>query len=483
MPDLKKNFFYSALLTVANYVFPLITYPYVSRVLGVTGIGVCNFIDNIVNWFIVFSTMGISVLGVREIASARENRAERSRTFSDLLALTGLTTLIAALVLTGAMFVVPKLVPYRKLLFVGVVKLVAHSLSLEWFYSGMEEFRYITLRSIAVKCLYVVSVFLFVRNADDFGVYYVLLTAAVVVNMLLNVIFSRRFTRFSFKDVDLRRFAAPFFLLGLNYVLTSVYSSLNVIYLGFALDTVQVGYYTTANKILLIIIALISAFTTVMLPRMSAVLTDGKREAFIQYVERAINTLFLVGIPGMFFIQAEASDIVRIISGPGYEGAVLPMISIAPMVLVGGLDQILIIQTMMPLKMDRRIVINSAVGAGVGFILSILLVRSLGAQGSAIVWMGSEAAVCLGAAFAVFRKDFITFPTAKVVKAFLLYLPLLGILLLIRHSGIGHFFVRFSVAAGVSLVYFIIVSIIILKDPVVLEGLHWLTGLKKDKEA
>ena len=107
----------------------------------------------------------------------------------------------------------------------------------------------------------------------------------------------------------------------------------------------------------------------------------------------------------------------------------------------------------------------------------------MGAQGSAIVWMGSEAAVCLGAAFAVFRKDFITFPTAKVVKAFLLYLPLLGILLLIRHSGIGHFFVRFSVAAGVSLVYFIIVSIIILKDPVVLEGLHWLTGLKKDKEA
>ena len=482
MPSLKKNFFYSALLTVANYVFPLITYPYVSRVLGVTGIGICNFVDNIVNWFIVFSTMGISVLGVREIAAARENRAERSRTFSDLLALTGLTTLIAAVVLLGAIFVVPKLVPYRKLLFVGVVKLIAHSLSLEWFYSGMEDFKYITNRSIAVKCLYVAAVFLFVRSAADYGVYYILLTATVLLNMLINVIYSRRFTRLSFKSVDLRRFAAPFFLLGLNYVLTSVYSSFNVIYLGLVKGTVEVGYYTTANKIVLIIIALISAFTTVMLPRMSAVLTDGKREAFMEYVDRAINTLFLVGIPGMFFIQAEAADIVRIISGPGYEGAIVPMMTIAPMVLIGGLDQILIIQTMMPLKMDRRIVINSALGAGVGLLLAILLVRSTGAQGAAIVWICSETAVCLGAAFAVFRKDFITFPAAKVLKVFLLYLPLLALLLLVRYSGIGHFAVRFVVGAGISFVYFIVVSIFILKDPVILEGLRWLSGRKPDPD-
>ena len=474
MPNLKKNFLYSALLTVANYVFPLITYPYVSRVLGVTGIGICNFVDNIVNYFIVFSTMGIAVLGVREIAAAREDKTARSRTFSDLLALTGLTTLLAAVVLTGAIFVVPKLIPYRKLLLVGVVKLVAHSLSLEWFYSGMEDFRYITNRSIVVKCLYVAAVFLFVRSADDYGVYYVLLTATVLVNMLVNVIYSRRFTRFSFKQVDLRRFALPFILLGLNYVLSSVYSSFNVIYLGLVRDTVQVGYYTTATKILNIVIALISAFTTVMLPRMSAVLTDGKREEFIQYVERAINTLFLVGIPGMFFIQMEASDIVRIISGPGYEGAVVPMITIAPMVLIGGLDQILIIQTMMPLKMDRRIVINSAVGSVVGLLLAILSVRSMGALGSAIVWICSETAVCIGAATAVFRKDFMPFPYAKVLKAFLLYLPLLGILFLFRYFAISQLFVRFAVTAGICLVYFIVVSVVILKDPVIEEGCSWL---------
>ena len=104
MPSLKKNFFYSALLTLANYIFPLITYPYVSRVLGVTNIGICNFVDNIVNWFIVFSTMGISVLGVREIASVRSGKEERGKGFSSLLALNGLTTLAAPGGVGGALF-------------------------------------------------------------------------------------------------------------------------------------------------------------------------------------------------------------------------------------------------------------------------------------------------------------------------------------------------------------------------------------------
>ena len=163
MANLKKNFFYSALLTLANYIFPLITYPYVSRVLGVTNIGICNFVDSIINYFLVFSTMGISVLGVREIAAAREDRKERSRVFSNLLFLNAFTTLIATLVLLVSIFVVPSWAPYRKLLLVGVAKLLANSLFLDWLYRGVEEFRYITHRSILIKTLYVISIFLFVR--------------------------------------------------------------------------------------------------------------------------------------------------------------------------------------------------------------------------------------------------------------------------------------------------------------------------------
>ena len=468
MPSLKKNFFYSALLTVANYVFPLITYPYVSRVLGVTGIGICNFVDNIVNWFIVFSTMGIFVIGVREIAAVRSGAQERSEVFSSLLALNGLMTLAAAMVLTLAIFIVPKLAAYRTLLFLGVAKLVAHSLSLEWFFRGVEEFKYITNRSIIIKTLYVVAVFLFVRQADDYGVYYLLLTLAVVANTLVNVRYARRYVSFSLKDVDLKRFAAPFFILGLNYILTSFYSTMNVIYLGFVQGAEQVGYYTSATKILTIVTALISAFTTVMLPRMSAVLTDGKLDEFRTYVHNAFRLLFLVGIPGVFLLLTLSPDIVRVISGAGYEGAVVPMRIVAPMLIISGLDQILIMQFMMPRKEDRRILINSAIGAVVGIVLNLALVRTMGAKGSSIVWLCAEMAVCIAAMIAVFGKDKEVFPGKSVLKMVLLYLPLLLVLYGIGTVSKGNSFIRLVVAGLVTFLYFAVVSCGILKEPLVM---------------
>ena len=467
MPSLKKNFFYSALLTLANYVFPLITYPYVSRVLGVTGIGICNFVDNIVNYFIVFSTMGIFVIGVREIAAVRSGEQERSKVFSSLLTLNGLMTLAAALVLTLAIFLVPKLAAYRTLLFLGVAKLIAHSLSLGWFFRGVEEFKYITNRSIIIKTLYVVAVFLFVRQAEDYGVYYLLLTLAVVANTLVNVRYARRYVSFSLKGVDLKRFAAPFFILGFNYILTSFYSTLNVVYLGFVQGAEQVGYYTSATKILTIVTALISAFTTVMLPRMSAVLTDGKLEEFRTYVNNAFRILFLVGIPGVFLLFTLSPDIVRVISGAGYEGAVVPMRIVAPMLIISGLDQILIMQIMMPMKEDRQILINSAIGAAVGIVLNFALVRTMGAKGSSIVWLCAEVAVCVAAMMAVFGKDKGIFPGKSVLKMTLLYLPLLLLLYVIGTVSKANSFLRLGVAGLVTFVYFVVVSCGFLQDPLV----------------
>lgn len=479
MPSLKKNFFYSALLTVANYVFPLITYPYVSRVLGVTGIGICNFVDNIVNWFIVFSTMGISVLGVREIATVRENRDERSRTFSNLLTLTSLTTMAAAFILLVAIFLVPKLLPYRKLLFVGVAKLIAHSLSLEWLFRGIEEFKYITNRSILIKSLFVLAVFVFVRKPEDYGVYFILLSLTVIANTLVNALYASRFVSFSLKGLDLKRFAGPFFLLGFNFVLTSFYSFFNVVYLGFVQDNDQVGFYSTAIKIMTIVTALISAFTTVMLPRMSAVLTEGRQNDFRRYVVNAIDILFLVGIPAVFLMHTEALDIVWVIAGAGYDGAIQPLRIVAPMLLIVGLNQILIMQILMPMKRDLRIFVNSAIGAVVGILLNLLLVQSMGAEGSAIVWISAESVVCVGAMIAVFFGNGLSFPLKKVLRMLLLYLPLLLILMQISSLHIEKSYFRLALSGGVTAMYFLAVSCWILKDPLVVGTVRQLAGWKK----
>ena len=170
--SLKNNFIYSSILTVSKYLFPLIVYPYISRTLGLSNIGIVNFIDNIINYFVFVSMMGISTVGVREIAARKNNQDQLSKTFVSLLTLTAITTLIAIIALWVSMYTVPKLIPYQNLLYIGLVKLLFNFFLIEWFFTGMEEFKYITIRSILVKCAYVLSVFVLVRDASDYGIYY-----------------------------------------------------------------------------------------------------------------------------------------------------------------------------------------------------------------------------------------------------------------------------------------------------------------------
>ena len=128
----KRNFIYSSILTCANYVFPLITYPYVSRVLGVTNIGICNFVDSIINYFILFSMMGVSAVGIREIAGSMNDSQRQSRIFSSLLTLNGIATFIMLVALFISIYVIPELYEHRNLMYIGAARLVANLFLVEW---------------------------------------------------------------------------------------------------------------------------------------------------------------------------------------------------------------------------------------------------------------------------------------------------------------------------------------------------------------
>ena len=468
MANLKKNFFFSALLTLANYIFPLITYPYVSRVLGVSNIGICNFVDGVVDFFIMFSMMGITVVGVREIATTKGDRTTLDRTFSSLLSLNAITSLLAAAALTAGIFLVPKLHAYKEMMFIGVVRLLSNFLCIEWLFKGMEDFRYITIRSILIKSLFVVSVLVFIKKPEDYSVYYLLFSLTFLANAAVNLVYSRRSVSFSLKDVRFQGLAGPFFLMGLYTVMASLYTSFNSIYLGFVSSETQVGYYGTAAKIYGMVIALFSAFTAVMLPRMSAVLAEGREEEFRGIVQKVLRVLFCLGVPVILLMETEAPDIIRIISGAGYEGAIVPMRILTPLVLVIGIEQVLVLQTMMPKKYDREVLLNSVIGAIVGISLNILLVRRLQSVGSSIVWLSSELVVLAGAVWVVSRKAKIRFPLRELLVEIAKYL-ILAVLLALTARLSSPFYVRFIVACAVTAIYVLVLNLVILPNPDVKE--------------
>lgn len=373
--------------------------------------------------------MGVSVLGIREIAKCRHNRIELDKTFSSIFLLNTYATTIALILLLVATFTIPQLTIHKPLMLTGAVKLLFNYLLIEWLYKGLEEFKFITLRTVLVKTGYVASVFIFIRNANDYPVYYLLTVLMIVFNAIINFSYSKKFVSLKWKDVDLKRFLKPFLLYGVYLIITSMYTSFNVAYLGFVAGEKEVGYYTTATKLYAILLSLYTAFTGVMLPRMSALVSEKKTDEIQQLLNKSVHFLFSFTIPLIIITTVCAPQIIAIISGPGYEGSILPMRIVMPLMLIIGYEQILIIQTLMPMKKDKAVLINSLIGAGVGLTMNILIVPALQSTGSAVVWVASEIAVLISAQHFVTKYTGSKFPWRILIKHLWRNLPLIMVVI------------------------------------------------------
>lgn len=464
--SIKRNFAYSFILTASGYVFPLLTYPYVSRILGVSGIGICDFVDSIINYFILFSMMGIATCGIREIAVHKDNRERRSKIFYSILLLNIISTAIALVILLTAMYTVPALAQYRKLLYIGVLKLIANIFLIEWFYTGMENFAYITKRTIAVKLIYVVAIFVFIRKPEDYSTYYILTVAAIVLNAGWNMIYTRKIVTFSLKDVSIKPLLATFFSMGLYKIITSIYTTMNVTWLGFVTDTDQVGYYTSATKLYTIIISVFTAFTGVMLPRLSALHALGNEEEFWKKIRLSVEALACFSFPVTVFSIIFAPNILHFLLGNGFEGAYLPFRIIAPLVFIIGYEQILVLQILIPRNYDRIVLRNSVIGASLAVLANFLIVKMYGATGSAIVWLSSELAVLTATLLFVCRKTHYTLPLRTIGRYMICYAPLALVLYLMRRTMAASDLIILLTTGSVVLLFTIVIQKYYIKSPV-----------------
>lgn len=450
---LKKNVLYSGFLTSSLYIFQFITYPYVSRVLGVSGIGICNFAQTVVHYFILLSTLGITTIGVREIAKNKGDKGSLNKTFSGIFQTNAIITLSVLVIYIILIETLPQLATYRRLLYIGVLQIIFNTLSIDWLFKGLENFKYITIRTFWVKILYVISVFVFVRDEADYDLYFAIIAGSVVLNGIINWGYGRRWVKYSWQPLRkmCKLYVLPLFLLGSQIILQILYTDFIVIYLGFISDNTQVGLYTTATKILSIVLALYSSFTLVMMPRISSLCAEGDFEQIKSLTNKSFALLYSFAIPCVFFLIIFARETVGIISGPGYEGAIQLLKIAAPIILISGIEQILILQLILPMRMDKAFFYNSVVGATVGITLILMLIPSLLSEGAIIAWGMSELAVLLYAYYFTRKKlgNIVDLRMAGIY--FLSYLPLLALFIISTHLFANRYlaFVISVIATGV----------------------------------
>jgi O-antigen/teichoic acid export membrane protein len=432
--SIRVNFAYKSLLTVSFYLMSFISFPYISRLFGVERLGLVNFVDNTVNYFLLFATMGINTLGVREIAAVKDDRESRSKVAAALLGINLLFTLATLVVYFVVIATIPRLREYSDLFYLGAVKILFTALIVEWFFTGIENFKYITLRSIAIRSCYIAAIFLTIRHGEQYRLYWLLSVAAVVINAVVNLAYARRYIDLHLKDLQNLRYMKSNLTLGIYAIMTSMYLTFNVMYLGLVTDNTEVGYYTTAFKVYSVILGFFSAFASVMLPRMSAIVAAGDKQSFERLVIRSFDAVATFSTPIVLCSTIFAPQIIRVLAGTGYEGAVVPMQIIMPTICLVAISQVMTLQVLMPMRRERILLIISIVGAAVSVIANALIVKQLHSIGSAIVLLVAEVVVTLLCAIAIHRDCGIRLPISLFCRELVLSLPSAAIALVASRS-------------------------------------------------
>ena len=455
--SITKNFFFNILLTLSTYIAQLVVYPYVSRVLGVDNMGIIGFVNKTIDIFLIFSTLGISIVGIREVASVKKDRGALDKVFSSLVTFILISTVLVSIIYLLAILWVTKFNIYSNLFLIGLSKLIFSTFLIEWFYQGIENFKFITIRSLIVKVLYIISVFLFVRDNEDTWIYFFLTTAVVVLNSVLNWAYSRKLVRFKLDFSGVKLFIKPMLIYGMYQLLNATFSTFNYLFLGFITTPKELGYYYTSENFYGILLALISAFTRVMLPRMSFLLADGKENEFKRMIEKSFDVVLSICLPISIFGIFFASGLVNLFSGTGYEGAVLPLQIMMVLVLINSINQILIIQVATPLKLDREILIGTAVATVIALTANYFMTKYWGAVGCSMVLVISVIIANLYPIYCLIKKKGFKLPIKVMSRQLFFALPYIVISFVAILLGRSNIIITMIIAAVCYGAYYMLV--------------------------
>lgn len=458
MGSLKSNFAYKGILTFCNYIIGFVTFPYITRVLGPSNFGLVTYALNTIDYFLLFATLGIATLGTREVASARGNKDEVNNVFSNLFGVNLWFSILALVILGFCITFVDSFDEIRTLLWIGCAKIFFKVFAVEWYFTGMENFRYITIRSLAINTLYVISVFLFVKDPGDYLLYFTLTISVVVVNSLVNFFYASRFIEFKLRRFFTFKYIGQNIKLGLYFIMSSMYITFNVMYLGMVSTPKQVGYYSTAVKLYFIILSLFSAYTTVMLPRMSSIVSHEQNTVFVKHIQRSYYLVLCTALPLITVSIFMAPGIISIVSGEGYDASILPMRILMPVMVLVWLSQIIVFQGLIPLKKDKILLTTSLLGACSSILINILITQKYGAIGSAITLVCCEIIVTSSYVIAIHKDRIIPLPKYKDIIVGILWSIPYAIICVISMMAMENDIHRALTAGILSCILFVIVA-------------------------
>ncbi len=388
------NFIMNIILTMSSFIFPLITFPYVSRVLLPMGTGKVAFATSVVNYFLILAQLGIPTYGIRACARVRENKDELNKTVQEILCISIIMCIIAYFLFAVILLIVPKFAEERKLLMITSVSILFTTLGVEWFFKAMEMYSYITWRSVFFKCIAIVMMFLMVKKQSDYMIYGALSIFASSASYLCNFVYLHKLINLKKRyKINIKKHMQSILVFFAMTCATTVYLNLDTTMLGFMKTDADVGYYNAAVKIKNMLVSIVTSLGAVLLPRITVYLENKEIDKFQNLSVKAFRFVFFMAVPMMVYFIFFAEQGITFLSGKEYKNAIIPMQIMMPTLLLIGLTNIMGIQILVPMGKEKKVLISVIIGAVVDLIVNLMLIPKYSICGAAIGTMLAEVMV------------------------------------------------------------------------------------------
>ena len=382
--SMKFNVLMNMILTSSAFLFPMITVPYVSRVLGAEGTGLVSFAQSVSTYFSLVALLGMSHYGVRACAQVRDDEKELSKTVKELLCILLVSTTLVFVVFVACLAFIDKFNSHALLFIEFGLVIWLSSFGVEWFYQALEQYEYITIRNIAFKLIGLVLMFMLVKHVDDYLLYGFIVVISGYGSNLLNIIRLSHLVDFKIDcKLDPLRHLKPMVYFAMAAISSGMYTQADIVLLGFLGTPRMLGIYQLVAKIKQVMITAVNSVGNVMLPRLSYYRSSDRQQKAEELIAKNLDFVFIVGMAAIALIVVCADVIVYIMGGEEFADSAIPLILISPAVLLSSANVVL--GNHMISNGDEKLwaKINIS-GLIVAITLNLVLVPLLGVRGSAL---------------------------------------------------------------------------------------------------
>lgn len=389
--NVKKNTILNAIKSIFSILYPMITFPYVSRVLMADNLGKVNFASSVVSYISLIASLGVSTYAVRECAKVRSDKKELSKTASQIMSINLCSTVIAYVTLLVLLVVAKPLSNYRELICIQSASILFATLGADWLNTVMEDFFFITVRTIGMQIFSLCLLFVFVRKPEDYMSYAILSMVASSGANIMNIFYRRKFCKIHFTlQMDLRKHLPPIILLFSLILAQTIYCNADMTMLGLMKGDYEVGLYSTSVKIYNIINTMIASVAMVVMPQLSEGYANKNFKEVNRLLKYSLNFIIVLGIPCLAGINVISEELIVVIAGKEYTAAALSLNILTGALFCSFIGGWISNMMLLPSGNERVCLRSSAISAIVNVILNIFFIPMYGLNGAAFTTFVAE---------------------------------------------------------------------------------------------